>query len=144
MNVKYITSEHTLYQEAKAIRIQCFFEGLENAEQLIHDQFEKEGFHLIYLNEENQVLGTGRLNIEVDTGIISQMAIAPEHQGKGIGGIILDQLIIKSKSMNITQIRLSARLTAQSFYQKRNFQQVGEVYPSKKTGIMHVNMILVL
>ncbi|NME67825.1 GNAT family N-acetyltransferase [Flammeovirga aprica] len=144
MNCKYITLEDGLYDKAKSIRIQCFFEGYENAEQLINDSAEKNGIHLVSLNEKGEVTGTGRLNLENTTAIISQMAINPIYQNQGIGGLILDELILKSKSLGVDKIRLSARVTAQSFYSKKGFKEEGEVYPSKKTGIQHVDMVLPL
>ncbi|WP_052444667.1 GNAT family N-acetyltransferase [Flammeovirga sp. OC4] len=145
MNLRYINNtQHTFYSEAKQIRIKCFFEGLENAEHFINDPFEQDGFHLVCLNDQEKVIGTGRLNIVDKTGIISQMAIAPENQNQGIGKIILHKLIEKSKMLDVDQIKLSARLTAQSFYVKKGFKPLGNVYPSKKTEIMHIDMILML
>lgn len=48
---------------------------MKNTDDLINDQYEKDGYHLICIGESGAVLGTGRLNIEYSKGIISQMAI---------------------------------------------------------------------
>ena len=41
-------------------------------------------------------------------------------------------------------IKLSARETAIPFYARYGFKSVGEQYPSKKTGIIHQQMVRVV
>ena len=132
------------YNQAIDIRIECFFKGFENALELINDDFEKEAIHLICIEKENKVVGTGRLHFIKDKGIISQMAIAPKNQKQGIGGYILRGLIEICKEKEIKKIELSARETALDFYKKFGFIAFNEKYPSKKTGIIHQNMFLAL
>ncbi len=84
----------------------------------------------------------GRLNIEDNTSIISQMAIDSNFQKQGIGAKILKELIRYSKTKGISKIELSARETALGFYEKFNFKGFGEKYPSLKTGIIHQKMEL--
>ena len=138
--LKYINTTDELYTQAKQIRIACFFEGMENVEDLINDKFETNGIHVVYLNEKEQVVGTGRIHIEASTGIISQMAIKKEHQRCGIGKEILNELILKCKTLGVEKIELSARETALEFYSKVGFQTLGNKYPSTKTGIIHQKM----
>ena len=142
MQFIYITPKDLNYQKARAIRKKCFFDGMPNADELLDDFYEHVAWHLVYLNKEEEVVGTGRLHLEDGKAIISQMAIHPDFQNHGIGGKILDQLIIKSEKLNVDQILLSARITAQAFYLKKGFHEIGEIYASKKTGIKHINMIL--
>ena len=137
----YIDTKSEFYTKAKAIRIECFFEGMSNADELINDKYEAEGVHLICLGEDKTVLGTGRLNVENSKGIISQMAVKPTHQNLGIGTKILEELLIKCRDMGLETIELSARETAINFYKKRGFKVTGEKYASRKTGIIHQKMI---
>ena len=130
------------YKQALDIRIECFFKGFENALELINDDFEKEAIHLICIEKENKVVGTGRLHFEEYKGIISQMAIAPQNQKQGIGKMILNGLIEICHEKEIKKIELSARETALDFYKKFGFTAFNEKYPSKKTGIIHQNMFL--
>ncbi len=113
---------------------------MENSEELINDKFEQNGIHLVCLNENNLVIGTGRLNIDNSVGIISQMAVRLENQHTGIGKNILSELILKCKSLELRKIELSARETAIDFYSKKGFKPIGEKYPSTKTGIIHQKM----
>jgi predicted GNAT family N-acyltransferase len=138
--LKYINTTDKLYAQAKQIRIACFFEGMDDVEELINDKFETNAIHIVYLNEKQEVIGTGRIHLEESTGIISQMAIKNEHQRSGIGRIILNELILKCKSLGLTKIELSARETAVEFYSKIGFQAFGNKYPSIKTGIIHQKM----
>ncbi len=141
MQVLFITQDNPKYQQAIDLRISCFFSGFNNAVNLIHDQDEKEGLHLIAL-DNNTVVGAGRLNFKQNKAIISQMAILKGHQGKGIGSEILIQLIEKAISEDSNEIILSARTTALKFYEKHGFKTIGAVYNSSKTGIPHQKMNL--
>ncbi|GGD14627.1 N-acetyltransferase [Hyunsoonleella pacifica] len=141
LKLKYITIEDPLYQKAVAIRKEQFFKNMKNSSDLINDALESDGLHLVCLNE-NEVVGTGRLNIEDNTGIISQMAVNTNFQKQGIGAKILKALIEYSEEKGVTKIVLSARETALGFYSKFNFKPVGELYPSLKTGIIHQKMEL--
>lgn len=135
--LKYINTTDELYTQAKQIRIACFFEGMDNVEELINDKFETNGIHVVYLDEKQQVVGTGRIHMEESTGIISQMAIKKENQRSGIGRKILNELILKCKTLGVEKIELSARETALEFYSKVGFKTFGNEYPSTKTGIIH-------
>lgn len=138
--LKYISTTDKLYNQAKQVRIDCFFKGMDNAEDLIKDKFEEIGIHIICLNEKQQVIGTGRLHISESVGIISQMAIKKENQRNGIGKKILKELIKKCKEIGVDKIELSARETALEFYSKNGFKTSGNKYPSAKTGIIHQKM----
>lgn len=139
--LKYITVNSSLYDEAVLIRKNLFFDGMKNNLDLINDEFESKGIHLICLNDD-EVIGTGRLNVENEISIISQMAIKTTYQKQGVGAKILNELIKLSKENKILKIQLSARETAINFYEKYNFIAFGDKYPSKKTGIIHQKMEL--
>jgi len=70
------------------------------------------------------------------------MAIEKSFQTHGIGTKIIKELIRYSKTKNVSKIELSARETAIAFYKKFNFLTLGNKYPSKKTGIIHQQMVL--
>ncbi|MFI1745144.1 GNAT family N-acetyltransferase [Thalassobellus sediminis] len=141
MIFKYIGINDSLYEETVELRENAFFKGMPNTIDLINDNFELKGIHLVCLKKE-EVIGTGRLNIENGISIISQMAIKPNYQKEGIGAKILNELVRYSKEKGIFEIKLSARETAIAFYEKFNFVAFGNKYPSKKTGIIHQQMEL--
>ncbi|MBC3760031.1 GNAT family N-acetyltransferase [Hyunsoonleella sp. SJ7] len=140
--LKYISTTDKIYTQAKQVRIDCFFKGMDNADDLIKDKFEEIGIHIICLNGKQHVIGTGRIHITESVGIISQMAIKKENQRNGIGRKILQELIRKCKEIGVEKIELSARETALEFYSKNGFKALGNKYPSAKTGIIHQKMIM--
>ncbi|MCX2680130.1 GNAT family N-acetyltransferase [Galbibacter sp. EGI 63066] len=139
MKFIFIDKKSKYYKEAIDLRISLFFSGMDNTNELINDTYENQSQHLVCLNE-NKVVGTGRLSIRNNQGIISQMAIKKEFQKKGIGSEILSKLLSQCSSLELDKIKLSARKTAVDFYKKFGFQDYGEDYKSKKTGIIHRNM----
>jgi len=137
--LQYITLKDELYEHAVAIRKALFFENNNNSSALINDAFEADAIHLICL-KEHHVVGTGRLNINKNEGIISQMAVHVNYQGNGVGSIVLKELLKKGEAHGVSKIILSARDTAINFYGKFNFIPIGDKYPSIKTGIIHQKM----
>ena len=71
------------------------------------------------------------------------MTVLPNFQKQQIGKQLLLLLLEKAKENDCINIELSARVTALEFYKKYNFMPVGEVYMSKKTGILHQYMMLI-
>lgn len=139
MKFIYVDTESAYYKEAVTIRKERFFKGMENSSSLINDALETKGIHLVCLYKD-EVVGAGRLNIEGEKGIISQMAIKTGYQRQGIGASILKVLIQYSKEKQAHRIELSARETALEFYKKYGFVPIEDKYPSKKTGIIHQKM----
>ena len=129
------------YKEAISIRTEVFFKDLQNSLELINDQNESKGYHFVVLKDK-KVIGTGRLNLNSNLAIISQMAVHPKNQKQGIGSLVLNEMLTFIKTKNIKQIDLCARLTALKFYSQKGFKKFGKEFPSKKTGVMHQNMRL--
>lgn len=140
---KFITQEDAYYEQAVALRIALFFNGMPNALECINDARENKSIYLIGL-ENDIVVGVGRLTIEGVEGVISQMAIQENNQGRGIGKEIFGVLKNTCKELKLHKIVLSAREKAIGFYENFGFLAEGDFYPSKKTKIIHQYMSLVL
>ncbi len=141
MEYCFIQLSNPYYKEAVKLRIELFFKETENPLQHINDYEEELSDHLICIHN-HKVIGTGRLTLKEETGVISQMAIDKEYQNKGVGKQILGILINECKKKNIKKVTLSARLAVIPFYKKFKFEVYGNIYPSKKTRISHQNMEL--
>ncbi len=141
LKFKYIDLKSHFHEAAIALREAVFFRNLPNSGDLIHDDLESNGMHLVCL-DRNKVVGAGRLNLEEHRAVISQMAISKAYQRRGIGASILKLLIKRSKEGNVRYVNLGARETAITFYEKFGFTGHGDAYHSKKTGIIHQQMIL--
>lgn len=141
MQLKSVFVNTAEYKAAVAIRTIAFFKDMPNAAALINDAYEAEAEHIVCL-ENGIVVGAGRLHVIENEAVVSQMAVAEAHQNKGVGTQILKKCIALCKEKGMTTVTLAARCTALAFYKRFNFEVAGEVYPSKKTGILHQNMIL--
>lgn len=141
MKFRFVELDSQEYKQGLVVRKKLFFKDFKNAQELLNDAYEQESIHLVALNHE-KVVGTGRLTILENTGIVSQMAVLPSFQKQNVGKQLLSFLLKKAISLNSTTVELSARITAFEFYKKNNFMPVGEVYASKKTGVLHQKMVL--
>lgn len=143
MLYKFINQTSPYYTEAVDLRIDLFYKDMENAIDLINDNDESTSLHLVCLNDE-KVIGAARLTFKEDIGVISQVVVPRFQQHRGVGKGLIEMLINECKKQNMHKVILRARQTSIYFYKKFNFEGVGDIYPSKKTGILHQNMELIL
>ena len=68
-----------------------------------------------------------------------QMAVESKYQGQGIGGKIVQLLHKVVKERGYTEITCHAREEAVQFYEKHNYEIVGE--PFEEAEIWHRHMI---
>ena len=89
------------------------------------DEFEDEAYHLMAVNEKNQVCGIARMNIINDnTAQIRYMGVSSSYNGKGIGASLLHYLENLAKAKGIAKIMLQSREIAVQFYKKSGFEVV--------------------
>ena len=145
MEVKFITIEQAEYFQACQLRHQVFFAEHNLPFTILFDDQEAISFHAVITNLHNKVIAYGRLTrIQNNTYQISQMVVKPDCQRQGLGQQILLALINLAKKRGANLIALEARTSAVKFYQKLGFETDSPEYPSKKTGVIHVNMKLKL
>lgn len=74
----------------------------------------------IFAVEGERLVGAGRaFGDEVDCAVICDMAVHPEYQGRGYGGLILEAL--KREVQHHKRVILYARRGKEDFYSKRGF-----------------------
>ena len=88
---------------------------------------------LATLNREP--VGTGRLNPD---GKIGRIAVIAGLRGRGIGTLILRQLLHEAYHRGIREPYLHSQLQAVPFYEKLGFRTEGEVFD--EAGIPHLRM----
>jgi predicted GNAT family N-acyltransferase len=69
---------------------------------------------------------------------LRQMAVADKAQGKGIGKKLIAEIENILQEQGFKQLELSARKTAQGFYEKLGYQANGDYYLEQ--GIKHIKM----
>jgi len=88
---------------------------------------------LATLNREP--VGTGRLN---PGGKIGRIAVKAGLRGRGIGTLILRQLLHEAYHRGIREPYLHAQVQAVPFYEKLGFRSQGDVFD--EAGVSHVRM----
>ena len=121
-------------QPATPIRFAVFV-----AEQGVPPEIELDGLdercmHAVAF-DDGEAVGTGRL---LPDGHIGRMAVLRNWRGRGIGSLILGELVEKARQRGDREVALSAQVHALPFYRAQGFQAEGEVY--EEAGIPHQAM----
>ena len=103
------------------------------------DSIEDESFHLMGIDEEKNVIASGRVHFNSkNEAQIRYMAVDENFKRKGVGTEIVKELENYAKSKGIVNMILNARENAISFYLSLGYEEVGP-YQSD-TGIPHKTM----
>jgi thioesterase domain-containing protein len=103
------------------------------------DELEAQAFHLMLLNEQGQVAAVGRLHqLDAGTAQVRYMAVSEAFRGKGAGSRILAGLEAQAAAWGCTDVRLNARDSALSFYQRHGYRTLTEA--PMQFGIRHLVM----
>ena len=136
--VSFYTQEVT-WAEAKAtlsnIRQQVFVKEQNVPPDMELDEQDSHCKHLLAFDAEGAPVGTVRL---LPDGHIGRMAVLAEYRGKGIGSLLLTDIIELAKAQGLAVITLNAQSQAVAFYEKHQFHTMGEEF--MEAGISHVEM----
>ena len=103
------------------------------------DSIEDESFHLMGIDEEKNVIASGRVHFNSENEAqIRYMAVDENFKRKGVGTKIVKELEKYSLSKGKVSMILNARENAISFYLSLGYKEVGP-YQSD-TGIPHKTM----
>ena len=103
------------------------------------DELEDESHHLMCIDEENNVIASGRVHFNSKKEAqIRYMAVKDSFKRKGLGSQIVRDLEEYAVSRGAASMCLNARENAISFYSTLGYEEVGP-YQSD-TGIPHKTM----
>jgi predicted GNAT family N-acyltransferase len=103
------------------------------------DSIEDESFHLMGIDEQKNVIASGRVHFNSENEAqIRYMAVDENFKRKGVGTKIVKELENYALSKGMVSMILNAREKAISFYLSLGYQEVGP-YQSD-TGIPHKTM----
>ncbi len=120
-----------------AIRRKVFVEEQKVPEELEWDAVDVCCLHVLAATGSGEVIGTGRL---LPDGHIGRMAVLLPWRKRGVGGMLLRELIAAARERSHACIELSAQTHAIGFYRRFGFEVVSEEYLD--AGIPHRTMRL--
>lgn len=84
------------------------------------------GSRVWVLREEVEIRGFAAMRVRLREGYIMGFAIDPERQGRGLGGALLDEMLLFSRSIGLGRIDLhvsAANPPALALYESRGFRR---------------------
>lgn len=91
----------------------------------------KRGFFLVAINQ-GQVIGYGAIWLVIDEAHITTVAVAPEHQRKGIGERLMVALLKEAKERGMTCSTLEVRAGNEAAI--RLYEKLGYVISARRKG----------
>ena len=139
VQLQWITQQHPLYQAELALRYIVLRAPLKMPRGSEVYAFEDDTWHCI-AHVNNELVGCVLLHPQNDdkTGKLLQMAVHPDHQGRGIGAQLVRGLESHALTKNITSIVMNAREVAFPFYEKLGYDFASDFF--EEVGIPHRTM----
>ena len=134
---KFSFEDKQLFKQALNIRVKVFVEEQNVPLEMENDEFDEIATHYL-VTKGGEPIAAARW-VSTDEGIkLERFAVLKEHRRKGLGYIILQQLLNDVVPIN-KDIYLHAQVGVESFYEKYGFIVVGERF--EEAGIEHCKMM---
>ncbi|MCB1106661.1 MAG: GNAT family N-acetyltransferase [Chlamydiia bacterium] len=129
------------WQDYLGIRHVVFVQEQHVPEEIEVDAYEEEATHFIAFLE-GKAAGTGRFRLKDSFVKFERVATLKEFRGKGIASALMDFMEKRAKMKHPQYLPfMHAQVDAISFYEKRGWEGVGEVF--QEGGISHQWMVLI-
>ena len=132
--------------DAEKIRRQVFIQEQSILEQDEWDALDAVSLHFVVYDRHlendlkiNQAIATARL---LENNSIGRVAVLKLYRSKGVGRLIMQQIIEHARTEKRQFLKLSSQVHAIAFYESFGFQVKGEEYLD--CGIPHIDMYLEL
>lgn len=145
--MKIKQSKNTLsdiYMDALDIRKKVFVDEQKVPLSIEIDENEALCLHFVLYNDSEEACATCRIlpDDKDQTVTLQRMAVLSEQRGKALGQILLQNVIAFCQKQGFKEIILHAQITAQGFYQREGFTEVGDIF--QEAGIDHITMLKIL
>lgn len=127
------------HAELRAIRKIVFVEEQGVPEELEWDGVDGQCLHVLAATVTGEAVGTGRL---LPDGHIGRMAVLLPWRRRGVGAMLVSELIAAARERKHEAVEISAQTHAIGFYRRFGFEVVGGEYLD--AGIPHRTMRLLL
>ena len=121
------------------VRKAVFVDEQHVPEELEWDGVDEQCVHVIAEAATGEAIGTGRL---LPDGHVGRMAVLADWRRRGVGSLLLAELLIAARDRGHGVIELSAQTHALGFYRRCGFEVVSAEY--LEAGIAHRSMRLPL
>lgn len=131
-----------LKRDAAQIRRKVFVQEQSIPEQDEWDDQDAVSLHFVVYDvkhEQSQPIATARL---LENNSIGRVAVLKAYRGRGIGQLIMQQIIDYAQTEKRQCLKLSSQVHAILFYETLGFRIKGEEYLD--CGIPHIDMIMTL
>ena len=109
------------------------------SQKSLEDSIEEESFHVMGIDNQNEVIASGRIHFNTDSEAqIRFMAVKDSFKRMGIGSEIVSLLEDHALSQGAETVVLNAREKAIKFYKMLGYEELGPY--TSDTGIPHVTM----
>lgn len=129
---------HSLQQHAQHIRELVFILEQDIAPEDEWDDQDPISTHFV-VYDVDQPIATARL---LSNDRVGRVAVLKEYRSKGIGKLVMQEIIALAKQQQRKELILSSQVHATQFYSGLGFAVQGESYLD--CGIPHVDMVMTL
>lgn len=125
--------ESAFYEQERALRNEVLLRpfGIPDFAWEMHDQ---SAWHIVAL-ESGKVVGCVLLVPREGKAQLMQMAVRETVQRKGVGKLLIQELLCFAKQKGIVEVFCHSRSYANDFYLKMGFTQYGETF--EEVGMKH-------
>ena len=128
---------HDDFRAYYALRYKVLSEPWGHPKGTEKDDYEPISEHFMAVDEKNNVVGVVKLYERyAGVGFVSHLAVAVEHQHKGIGQLLMNTVEQRARERGFTTLGAMARVTATSYLEKVGFHIAG--VPAQHLGITHL------
>ena len=125
--------------QLRAIRTAVFIDEQKVPIDLEWDGLDPHCLHVLAMSAAGEAIGTGRL---LPDGHIGRMAVLKAWRGRGVGSMLLQELVAVARQRGLAGVALNAQTHALDFYARFGFEVIGGEFMD--AGIPHRTMCLAL
>ncbi|NTW32437.1 MAG: GNAT family N-acetyltransferase [Bacteroidetes bacterium] len=134
--LRFDYSNKIFFKKALGIRTKVFVQEMSIDPKLEYDGFDLTAHHFLLI-ENNEPIATARWRETIKGIKLERFAVIKEQRGKGIGTLILKEVLKDTIQFSKT-IYLHSQHSAVNLYLKNGFEIIGEAF--EEAGIRHFYM----
>jgi len=101
------------------------------------DDYEPISEHFMVVTEKGEAVGVAKLYEKSEgVGHVSHLAVAPEHQHKGVGHLLVQTIEHRARERGFKIIGTMSRVTATAYFERAGFRIAG--IPTPHLGTTHL------